>query len=131
MKHTVDIAWTPDGRVLVATKEGIIKIFDDEFKEEGTALDVSNVLCTDQERGLLSILVHPKFEDNNFIYVYYMHKGDDGNCNFPIHTVPAKDGPSSRLSRFILLPNSNEINVSTEKVILETGPSGKMHNGGA
>eukprot|EP00978_Attheya_sp_CCMP212_P007617 scaffold17661_cov48-Attheya_sp.AAC.1 len=55
-----------------------------------------------------------------------MHEGEGRNCNLE----PTKDGPSSRLSRFIL-PNSNEIDVSTEKVILETGPSGRMHNGGA
>eukprot|EP00978_Attheya_sp_CCMP212_P028431 scaffold98084_cov36-Attheya_sp.AAC.4 len=129
LRQPVDIAWTPDGRVLVATKNGIIKVYDENFQEIATSLDVSNVLCTDQERGLQSILIHPNFEHNKFIYVYYMHKGDDGNCNTPTNLVPAKDGPSSRLSRFIL-PNSNEINVSTEKVIIETGPSGKSHNGG-
>eukprot|EP00978_Attheya_sp_CCMP212_P020850 scaffold60247_cov48-Attheya_sp.AAC.1 len=125
MKQTTDIAWTPDGRVLVATKGGIVKVYDENFKEKATALDVSKVLCTESERGLLSILVHPNFEDNNYIYVYYMHKGEGGNCD----TDHAQNGPSSRLSRFIL-PNSNEINDSTEKVILETGPSGIMHNGG-
>eukprot|EP00978_Attheya_sp_CCMP212_P009046 scaffold21315_cov48-Attheya_sp.AAC.7 len=129
LRQPVDIAWTPDGRVLVATKEGLIRIFDDKFKEEGTALDVSNVLCTDQERGLLSILIHPNFEDNKYIYVYYMHTGKGGNCNVPTNSVPDKDGPASRLSRFIL-PNSNVIDFSMEKVIMETGPSGKSHNGG-
>jgi len=100
-------------------------------KLQTPALDLSDVVCTEQERAVFSVTVHPNFDgkDNQYIYIFYIQKGS-GGCLDPIDTIkPHPDGPVSRLSRFVL-PQSNIIDPSSEEIILETGPVGRKHLGG-
>ena len=59
IRRVIDMAWTPDGRILVAGKEGEIYIFGDGNLENTKAKElIYNVNpCTEQERALLSIAV--------------------------------------------------------------------------
>ncbi len=64
------MTWLPDGRMLVTEKKGEILIFkDDQFT--GEKIQGLPEVWTVNQSGLLDIAIHPKFEDNGWIYISY------------------------------------------------------------
>jgi glucose/arabinose dehydrogenase/PKD repeat protein len=113
--------------LLLSSKEGMINVLEDPDNSDNSfqIADMSSILCTDGERGLQTILPHPNFSSNRFIFMYYNRK--TGNCD-----EDATSGPSNRLSRFTMSASTLQIDLSSEVVLLETPPAPKhMHNGGA
>ena len=141
ISRVIDMAWTNDGRVLIAAKEGEIYVFEAgdlllEDNNNNKKLLYNVDPCTEQERALLSIVVHPKFgtttttingngngKEYNYLYAYWVHKGRNGNCDIPNDFANVdEDGPYCQLSRFTLT-ESNKL--QNEKVLLRTGNAGK------
>lgn len=89
------LAFLPDGRMLVATQGGVLKL-----RGSGGAVSDALVLggrvCTNSERGLLGVAVDPAFAANRFIYVYYTHD-NTGGC--PTRSTA---GPVNRVARYVL-----------------------------
>jgi glucose/arabinose dehydrogenase len=113
--------------LLLSAKEGEINVLEDPDNSDDAILvgDLSSILCTDGERGLQTILPHPDFKSNRFIFMYYNRKVP--NC-----PEDATTGPSNRLSRFTMSATTLQIDLSSEVVLLETPPAPKhVHNGGA
>ncbi|MBK5288894.1 MAG: PQQ-dependent sugar dehydrogenase [Acidimicrobiia bacterium] len=118
----MDLAWTPDGRMLIPTKAGQLRVIQNGALLSTPAIDLSAVTCIEVERGLGGVAVNPDFATNHYIYLYYTYP-KFGACG----TVD----PVNRLSRFVL-PASNVIDPNSEVVLMDTpqlGPSGH-HNGG-
>jgi glucose/arabinose dehydrogenase/PKD repeat protein len=118
------LAFTPDGRLLIATQPGALRVFTGGALLPQPALDLSAKLCSNSERGLLGVAVDPNFASNHFIYVYYTFKKFTG-C-----PTNASDEPVNRVSRFMLADN-NVVDPATETVLIDNIPSpGGNHNGG-
>ena len=66
--------FTPDGRLLVTTTPGKLRVYKDGALLANPALDISGKICTNGERGLLGVAVDPNFATNNYIYLYYTFK---------------------------------------------------------
>ena len=119
------LAFTPDGRLLVTSKSGALRVVTAGGVLLGTpAIDLSNKLCSNSERGLLGVAVDPAFSSNHFIYLYYTARKLTG--------CPFKDanGPVNRVSRFVL-PASNVIAPTSELVLIDKVPSyNGNHNAG-
>ena len=92
------LAFTPDGRLLIATQLGQLRVYQNGALVSQPALNLNSVACTSNERGLLGVAVDPGFASNNFIYLFYTF--NDGNC-------------VNRVSRFVL-PSTNQISMSSE-----------------
>ena len=112
------IRFLPDGRVLVAEKSGLIKLFDD-FTDPTPAVvvDLRTRVHNFWDRGLLGLAVDPDFAANAAIYALYSHDayiggvaplwGSAGSTSDP---CPSPPGPTSdgcvisgRLSRLTAL----------------------------
>lgn len=119
----MDTAWTPDGRMLVPTKGGQLRVYTNGALLSTAALDLSSRLCTTGEQGLVGIAVHPNFDVNHWIYLYYIWP-KYGTCN-----ESTVNGPVGRLSRFTL-PATNIIDPLSEVVLFETGARYKDHHTG-
>lgn len=64
------MTWLPDGRMLVTEKKGEILIFKgDQFT--GEKIQGLPEVWTVNQSGLLDIAIHPKFDDNGWIYISY------------------------------------------------------------
>ncbi|MEO1385989.1 MAG: LamG-like jellyroll fold domain-containing protein [Cyanobacteria bacterium J06634_6] len=75
-----DMAFLPDGRMLVIEKEGAIKIIEDPTAPNSTIqtyMDLSSSVLDSEERGLLSIEVDPDFENNGYFYLFYTNDVED------------------------------------------------------
>jgi glucose/arabinose dehydrogenase len=111
------LAFTPDGRMLITTQGGTVRVVQGGTLLAPPALDVSARLCSNSERGLLGIAVDPLFATNRYVFIYYtLNKG--GDCGTT--TV-------NRVSRFVMTGNS----LGGEVVLVDNIPSpAGNHNGG-
>ena len=109
------LAFTPDGRLLVATQGGQLRIVQNGALLATPALSLGSSVCTQSERGLLGIAVDPAFALNHAIYLYYTHNASP--C-------------VNRVSRFTL-SDANVVDRASELVLLDRIHStAGNHNGG-
>lgn len=120
------IAFVPDGRMLVTSQSGTLRVVDTTATVLPAALTIpSNRICTNSERGLLGVAADPEFAENSFIYLYYTHRADGVTCGS--RTLPM---PMNRVSRFVLRDN-NTVDFGSETVLIANLPSWNgNHNGG-
>ena len=116
--------------LLIATEQNVIHVIEDPdgintFDSEIIVADLLNVTCTDGPRGLFSMMVHPNFASNFYVYIFYTRML--GTCD-----ENAITGPSNRLSRFKMNPATLKLDIANEFVLLETPPTPRaLHDGGA
>lgn len=107
------MAFAPDGRILVAQQNGNLRVIKDGklLTTPFMKLPVTSV----GERGLIGLVLDPRFASNNFLYVYY--------------TLP--NSSHNRISRFTA--NGDVVVPGSEVVVLDLDPlsSATNHNGGA
>ncbi len=101
--------------MLVTTQYGGLRIVDGTTLLPTPALDMSGVVCTGEEQGLLGVAVDPAFASNGFVYLYYT-KDKSGNC-------------VNRVSRFTM--SGDTIDPASELVLIDEIPSPSgVHNAG-
>ena len=131
LQQPTAIQFAADGRVFVAEKSGIIKVFDNLTDETPTVFADLNVnVYNFWDRGLLGMALDPNFPSNPYVYVLYAYDaviggtaprwGTPGVLSDP---CPGPPGPTSdgcvvsgRLSR--LQANGN-VMTGSEQVLIE------------
>jgi glucose/arabinose dehydrogenase len=120
------LAFTPDGRLLVTSKPGQLRVYKNGELLQTPALDIEADVCSNSERGLLGVAVDPNFETNNRIYLYYTYK-KYGVC--PDHKPANPNNPVNRVSRFTM--TGDIANLGSEEVLVNNIPSPNgNHNAG-
>src|SRR4029453_15857828 len=108
------VRFSPDGRVFVAEKSGLIKVFDGISDPTPTQFaDLRTSVHNFWDRGLLGLALHPDFPNTPYVYVLYTYDAPIGGTpptwgtagatsdGCPTPPGPTTDGcvVSSRLSR--------------------------------
>lgn len=67
-----DLAFAPTGEMLVVNKGGQLIVFqdpngDDSYPVHTEALNLAPFLCSNSDRGVLAVEVHPDFETNRYM----------------------------------------------------------------
>jgi glucose/arabinose dehydrogenase len=111
------MAWTPDGRLLVAQLDGPIRVIKKGVLLEQPFHTAAVDHPPDTDRGLLGICVDPGFASNGFVYVYFTT------------SLPA---PHNCVRRLRANPATSDVSDGTEAAILDLENLGSdtMHNGG-
>jgi glucose/arabinose dehydrogenase len=109
------LAFTPDGRLLVTSQSGTLRVIDGGSLLPAPALDLTSTICADEERGLLGVAVDPAFGSNHFVYLY--------------HTTATTAGCVNRVSRFVLGDN-NLVDPASEQVLINVPSPCSCHEGG-
>ncbi|MGH9367102.1 MAG: PQQ-dependent sugar dehydrogenase, partial [Thermoanaerobaculia bacterium] len=124
------VAFSPDGRVFVAEKSGIIKVFASLTATSPTVFaDLSTKVYSYWDRGLLGLALDPGFPTKPYVYVLYAYDGDIGGAapkwgtagvlSDPCPTPPGATGDgcvvSGRLSR---LQASGSVMTGSELVLI-------------
>ncbi len=106
-------AGEPNGDMLVTERPGRIRLVEKggKVKDEPVA-DISEVKEL-SEGGLHGIVLHPDFQSNNYVYVYYTYGESGGNT-------------LNRVSRFTY----NGSKLIDQKVIVDAIPGASNHDGG-
>jgi glucose/arabinose dehydrogenase/PKD repeat protein len=119
------LAFTPDGRLLVTSKPGRLRVVRNGTLLATPAIDLSARVCAQSERGLLGVAADPDFQVNRHVYLYYTFNKYD-TCAL----AAPPNGPVNRVSRFTLR-DDNTIDPASELVLIDGIPSpGGNHNGG-
>lgn len=101
----------PDGRIFITEKNGLIRILRDDILLEDPFLEIE--VDDANERGLGHMVLHPDFETNGYLYVFYAVPGLKHN----------------RISRFTAI--GDKVIPGSEKIIMELDVmSADIHNGG-
>lgn len=119
------VRFAPDGRVFVAERSGIVKVFDDIDDPTSTVFaDLSTNVYNAWDRGLLGLALHPQFPAVPYVYVLYTHDALVGGTA-PLWDDQCPDPPgftnegcvvSSRLSR---LEATGDVMTGSELVLIE------------
>ena len=125
------VEFASDGRVFVAEKSGIIKVFDSLTDTTPTIFsDLRTMGHNFWDRGLLGMALDPLFPARPYVYVLYTHDasiggsaprwGSPGGTSDPCPDPPGATGNgcvvSGRLSR---LQESGNVQVGPEQVLIE------------
>ena len=107
------IAFLPNKSFLVTERKGDVWLID-QNTNPSTAL-IANIENAKEigEGGLLGITLHPNFENNNFVYLYYTYS-------------QAQDDTLNRVVRMTF----KDQKLTDEKIIVDKIPGASNHNGG-
>lgn len=117
------LSFTPDGRLLVTDKAGLLRVYEDGTPAQAPALDISSRVCSNSERGMLGVAVDPDFgtPNNNYVYLYYTAR-----------VGPTCDGSRddvNRVSRFTM--SGDTLDPASETKLIDNIPSTNgNHNAG-
>ena len=124
--------FAPDGRVFVAEKRGVIKVFDSLTDQTPTVFaDLRTKVHNYWDRGMLGLALHPSFPTQPYVYVLYTYDAAIGavaprwgQADVDSDDCPSPPGPngdgcvvSARLSR---LTASGNVMTGTEQVLIES-----------
>jgi len=119
------LAFTPDGRLLVTTQGGSLRVIRAGVLLGTPALQLASRVCSNSERGLLGVAVDPEFAANQYIYLYHTYRRPSGDCSSRTPSVPV-----NRVSRFVL-PAGNVVDPASERILIDNALSyNGNHNAG-
>ncbi|MDX1415722.1 MAG: PQQ-dependent sugar dehydrogenase [Candidatus Promineifilaceae bacterium] len=129
-----------DGRLFVTTKDGRIYIVDAGGQiQPQMLLDIRDKVYSSRfELGLLGLAVHPDFETNGYIYLYYTHKIDETLYSEVARFTVANNGfadPQSEQSLLRILEPQNvhqagalQFGPEDGYLYIATGDGGTLHD---
>lgn len=66
-----DLVFTSDERMFVIQKFGLVTVREPgvnyQYEEGATVLDIVEIVCYENERGLGGLALHPNFDSNNWM----------------------------------------------------------------
>src|SRR6185295_4091561 len=111
------MAWTPDGRLLVAQQTGAILVVKGGILQPTPFHTATVDMPAGSERGLLAIEVDPAFASNGWVYIYF--------------TTPTPN-PHNCIRRLQASAPGSDVSDGTETVIVDLEDlAATSHNGGA
>ena len=75
LDHPWSLAFLPDGRMLVTERSGRLNLISDGKK---TSVEGVPAVVASGQGGLLEVALHPRFSENQIIYLSYAGPGDGG-----------------------------------------------------
>jgi len=77
LSHPWGLAFLPDGRLLVTERDGRLRVIHDGVLEPEQVSGVPAVHAVGLA-GLMDVALHPRFSENQLVYLTYSKPGDDG-----------------------------------------------------
>jgi hypothetical protein len=96
--------------LLLVSKEGQVYALEDPDNSpvSSVILDLSDKMCTNEERGLQSIVIDPQFDDNKYVYLYYSKRVGDCTPNYSPYNV---------IDRFTMNVTTIQLDLNTQTEI--------------
>ena len=112
------------GRLFIVEQTGQIRIYEDGQLLPTAFLDVSALISTGSEQGLLSVAFHPSYSSNGYFYVYYTDNlATPGDITVARYQVSADPNVADPASAQILLVVPHPVNGNHNGGQLFFGPN--------
>jgi glucose/arabinose dehydrogenase len=112
----LEIPWSldflPDGRILITERPGRVRLVNPQAGLAPEPALVVEEVRHQGEGGLLGLAVHPEFESNRLVYLYYTYESAEGLAN----KVVSCELENQELTR--------------ARTIIDRIPGARIHNGG-
>ena len=106
------LAFTPDGRILVAEKRGVLRVVQNGVKLVEPMWNGEWEVLGNGDRGLIGIAVDPHYDVNHHVYLLYTVDPDSDN-------VDINDDAFGRLTRYTTsATNPNAVDPLSRKVLI-------------
>jgi glucose/arabinose dehydrogenase/PKD repeat protein len=121
------LAFLPDGRLLVTTQAGQVRVVRDGSLRPTPALSLGSSICSNFERGLLGVAIDPDFATTRHVFLFFTGKRPNGDCaNNSLTTSPV-----GRVARYTYNLANDTLDPASAVVILDAIPAvAGNHNGG-
>ncbi|MFP2924943.1 PQQ-dependent sugar dehydrogenase [Pyxidicoccus sp. 3LG] len=97
----------PDGRILIAEKAGVVRLFKNGALQPTPFIDLRERVNAHHDRGLLGLAVDPAFATNGYVYLLYTYDDDATDDAGPktarLARYTAEGDTASPSSEFVLL----------------------------
>lgn len=129
-----EITMGPDGWIWFTEQRGLVKKVNPETGEQKTLLRLDD-LVFQRSRGLYSMVLHPDFETEPYVYLNYTYYLPDTATSLKVVRYTYKD--ERLINPFIVIDNipgetyhngSRLIITKDKKIMVTTGDAGKMDN---
>jgi glucose/arabinose dehydrogenase len=107
---TVGLTFTPDGRLLVWQKQGVVRVIKNGALLPEPFLDISARVNNVNQRGLLGLALDPNFASNGSVYLYYVYE-NTGNPN-------DQSAKTARVTRVTVDPNNPDVALPESEVVI-------------
>jgi glucose/arabinose dehydrogenase len=122
LQAPLDMSFLSNGDILVAEQAGKIRLVKDGKLTDAPLLDISSKIIKTMPvdvRGLLGFAVHPKFNTNRKVYVFY--------CAPP---TADKSDHKNVVAEYTLSANSTQADPNSGRILFTTDQPGQGDNGG-
>ena len=111
----IQLAWLPDGTMLIATKGGIVYVASGTTLLSTPFIDISDIVNDRNDRGLISIACHPDFINKPYVYLLYSYEGTDNiqELQSLVGTFAGPDAQGARAGRLVRVTASAANNYRT------------------
>lgn len=123
LDEPTDIAFTPDGRVLVAERAGRVRVVRDGRLVPDAAMELTNVATTG-DQGLLAVAIDPEFDRTHAVYLLFTAASARGSTAF---TVARFREAQDTLADPIVLIDEVPADGDRAAGSLRFGPDGKLY----
>lgn len=93
----------PDGRFLIAEKDGLVRVVDDGRVRARPFLDLRPVVDSTGIRGLVAVEASPDFVRTGFVYLLYARQLGPGRRTLLLSRVTARGDQARRASEEVIL----------------------------
>ncbi|HZI13954.1 MAG TPA: PQQ-dependent sugar dehydrogenase [Myxococcus sp.] len=83
LQYPTAFAHLPDGRMLIAEKAGVVRLFKDGVLQPVPFIDLRERVNSHHDRGLLGLAVDPAFPANGYVYLLYTYENDAADDTGP------------------------------------------------
>lgn len=124
----------PDGRIVVAHREGLISVVENGQVLETPLLDLRALVNSEEVRGLLAVEASPDVERTGHVYVMYVHEDGSGPPSEPrtvrVSRFTAQGNTASLTSEVVVLGREGHGGCESLPVAADCIPSEGDHSGG-
>ena len=78
LEHPWGLAFLPDGRMLVTERPGRLRVIGRDARLEPKPVSGLPEMTQHGQGGLMDVALHPRFAENNLVYLSYAARGADG-----------------------------------------------------
>ena len=107
------IAFLPDGNILVTERKGTVRLVEKNGNLRADPVATINNSKEIGEGGLLGMTLHPKFAENDWVYLYYTYESQGENTKNRVIRMKYAEGQ-----------------LTGEQILLDNIPGASNHNGG-